>query len=90
MRSDSLRRALGVSRVEVCNGCPGPGEPGRTECAWVRRAWLSCVILLECLVALSMLNPGSKVLGKVRGVRTLSMGCCWVLRVVLWVVAAGR
>ena len=33
VRRGSLRRVLGVSRVEVCNGCPGPGEPGRTECA---------------------------------------------------------
>ena len=22
-----------ASRFEVCDGCPGPGEPGRTECA---------------------------------------------------------
>ena len=67
MRRDSSRRVLGVSRVEVCNGCPGPGEPGRTECAWVRRVWLSCEILLGYLVAWSMLNSGLKGLGWLRG-----------------------
>ena len=66
-RSDVLRRLLGVSRVEVCNGCHGPGEPGRIECVWVRGAWLSCAILLECLVAWSMLNSGSTGLGDRRG-----------------------
>ena len=69
IRRDSLRRVLGVSRVKVCDGCPGPGTPGRTECAWVRRA-----ILLGCLVACSMLNSGSKGLEGVKGVRSPKYG----------------
>ena len=59
MRRDLLRRVLGAPRVEVCNGYPGPGEPGRTECAWVRRSWLSSAILLGWLVAWSMRNSGT-------------------------------
>ena len=31
-RRDLRRRVLNVLRVEVCDGRPGSGEPGRTEC----------------------------------------------------------
>ena len=58
-RRDLLRRVLGVPRVEVSNGCPGSDEPGRTECAWLRRLWRSGVILVRCLAVGSMFNSGS-------------------------------
>ena len=66
-RRGLLRRVLGAPRVEVYNGCPRPSEPGRTECVWVRRSWLSCAILLGHLIAVSMLNSESMALG-VKGV----------------------
>ena len=71
---DWLRRVLGVSGVKVFSGHPGPGKPGRTECAWVRRAWLSCAILLGCVAAWSMFNSGSKDLEGVNGVRSPKYG----------------
>ena len=71
MRRDLLRRVLGAPRVEVCNGCPVPGEPGRTECTWVHSSWLSSATLLGRLVAWSMLNSGG--LGA-KGVRSPKYG----------------
>ena len=38
MRRGLLRMVLNALRVEVCNGRLGSGEPGKTECARMRRS----------------------------------------------------
>ena len=74
--------------VEVCNGCPGTSEPGSTECDM----GAPCIVFLgdsvrvfNCLVGAQF---GVERFGGLEGYGTLSMGCCWVLRVALEDVAA--